>query len=110
PRAGGQDLRGREAAQGGRVGATDGPRPHDGAPRMSLQLLVLSGPDRDRVIAIQAGADLLVGRGQTSFYRLNDPRVSRTHCQLLLEGDQVTAVCQGGSGGTFVNGQKVTRQ
>jgi serine/threonine protein kinase len=74
---------------------------------MSLQLNVISGPDAGRAFTLQEGADLMLGRGQHSFYRLNDPRVSRSHCQLVLKGDQVTVVCNGGSGGTKVNGTAV---
>src|SRR5437899_202207 len=77
---------------------------------MSLQLVVTAGPDAGRSLTLQTGPDLMLGRAQTAFYRLNDPRVSRSHCQVLLEGDRVTVVCNGGSGGTLVNGQKVDRQ
>jgi serine/threonine protein kinase len=77
---------------------------------MSMQLNVLTGPDAGRTFTLQNGADLMLGRGQHSFYRLNDPRVSRAHCQLLLEGDRVTVVCNGGSGGTLVNGAAVQKQ
>jgi serine/threonine protein kinase len=77
---------------------------------MSLQLLVIAGPDKDRVFTVQAGPDLLLGRGSHAFYRVADPRVSRSHCQLLLEGDQVTVIDNGGSGGTHVNGKPVIRQ
>jgi serine/threonine protein kinase len=76
---------------------------------MSLQFAVTAGPDAGRSLTLQAGADLMLGRAQNAFYRLNDPRVSRTHCQLLLEGDRVTVVCNGGSGGTLVNGKPVQR-
>jgi serine/threonine protein kinase len=77
---------------------------------MSLQLLVVAGPDKDRAFTLQPGANLMLGRGEKAFYQLKDPRVSRTHAELLLEGDQVTVICNGGSGGTFVNNAKVARQ
>src|SRR5262245_4428615 len=76
---------------------------------MSLQLLVVSGPEQGRAFTLDAGPNLMLGRGQHCHYRLADPRVSRNHCQLLLEGDQVTVVDTGGSGGTLVNGKPVTR-
>jgi serine/threonine protein kinase len=75
---------------------------------MSLQLLVMTGPDKDRTFKIQSGADLMIGRGPQSYYRLNDPRVSRNHCVLLLEGEQVTVLQNDGE--TLVNGQAVQRQ
>jgi serine/threonine protein kinase len=77
---------------------------------MSLQFLVVAGPEQGQVFTIQAGKDLMLGRGAQSFYRLNDPRVSRSHCQLLLEGDQVSVIDHGGSGGIKVNGKVVQRQ
>jgi serine/threonine protein kinase len=76
---------------------------------MSLQLHVIAGPDAGGVHTLQAGADLMLGRGQQSFYRVTDGRVSRAHCQLLLEGDQVSVIDNGGSGGTLVNGKPVKR-
>ncbi len=77
---------------------------------MSLQFTVIAGPDAGRTFTLQEGADLMLGRAQNAFYRVNDPRVSRSHCQLLLQGDQVTVVCNGGSGGTKVNGATVQKQ
>src|SRR5262249_10851621 len=74
---------------------------------MSLQLHVISGPDAGRAFTLQEGADLMLGRGHNAFYRLNDPRASRSHGQLVLKGDQATVICNGGSGGTLVNGAAV---
>jgi eukaryotic-like serine/threonine-protein kinase len=76
---------------------------------MSLQLQVVTGPDQGHVFTLHGGADLMLGRGTSAFYRVSDPRVSRSHCQILLEGDQVTVICNGGSGGTLVNGKPVQR-
>src|SRR5262249_51026904 len=77
---------------------------------MSLQLVVIAGPDKDRTFTIQAGPDLFLGRSERSFYRLSDPRASRVHCQVLLEGATATVIWNGGSGGTHVNGKQVARQ
>ncbi len=77
---------------------------------MSLQLVVIAGPDTGRTFLLHAGADLMLGRGARAYYQLNDPRVSRNHCQILKDGDKVTVVCAGGSGGTFVNGKPIERQ
>ena len=76
---------------------------------MSFQLVAIAGPDKDRLFTVQPGADLMLGRSAQAYYRVNDPRVSRSHCQVLLEGEQVTVVCNGGSGGTLVNGKPVKR-
>jgi serine/threonine protein kinase len=77
---------------------------------MSLQLLVIAGPDQGRAFTLHAGPDLMLGRAANAYYQLNDPRVSRNHCQVLNDGDSVTVVCNGGSGGTLVNGKAVKQQ
>ena len=64
---------------------------------MSLQLVIVAGPDAGKALTLQRGADLMLGRAQNSFYRLNDPRASRAHCQILLQGDVATVICNGGS-------------
>jgi serine/threonine protein kinase len=77
---------------------------------MSLQLLVIAGPDKGRAFTLHAGPDLMLGRSAQAYYQLTDPRASRNHCQVLNDGDSVTVVCNGGSGGTLVNGKPVKRQ
>ena len=77
---------------------------------MSFQFLVIAGPDKDRVFTVQPGADLMLGRSAQAYYRVNDLRMSRSHCQVLLESEQVSVVCNGGSGGTLVNGKPVKRR
>src|SRR5580658_5913381 len=79
---------------------------------MSLELLVIAGPDKGRAFVLNVGPDLMLGRDPRAHYQLSDRdrHVSRNHCQVLLEGGEVTIVCNQGSGGTFVNGQKIQRQ
>jgi serine/threonine protein kinase len=77
---------------------------------MSLQLVVTAGPDKGRVFTVQPGPNHMLGRSTHSMYHLSDPRASRSHCQVLLEGEQVVVVDNGGSGGTLVNGKPVQRQ
>jgi serine/threonine protein kinase len=77
---------------------------------MSLQFVVLAGPDRGRKLLLHALPDLMLGRSAQAYYQLTDPRVSRNHCQILNDGDNVTVICNGGSGGTLVNGKGVKRQ
>jgi serine/threonine protein kinase len=76
---------------------------------MSLQLVVVAGPDKGRSFVLQAGPDLMLGRSANAFYQLSDPRASRNHCQVLRDGDKVTVLCNGGSGGTLVNGKPVKK-
>src|SRR6516165_8472820 len=70
-------------------------------PAMSLQLTIIEGPDKGRVFTLHPGNDNLLGRGKDVLYQVTDPRTSRSHCQVVREGDQVTVICLGGSGGTF---------
>jgi serine/threonine protein kinase len=77
---------------------------------MSLQLLVVSGPDQDRVFTLQPGQNLMLGRAVNCAYKLSDPRVSRAHCQIEMNGDMVKVVDNGGSGGTLINGAAVQEQ
>ncbi len=76
---------------------------------MSLQLTVIAGPDKGRSFTLNVGPDLMIGRSAQALYQINDPRVSRNHCAVLVEDGDATVICNGGSGGTLVNGQKVTR-
>lgn len=76
---------------------------------MSLELAVIAGPDKGRTFTLNLGRELMVGRSAQAQYQLNDPRVSRNHCQVTIEGDDVVVTCNGGSGGTLVNGQKVQK-
>jgi serine/threonine protein kinase len=77
---------------------------------MSLQLLVVQGPDLGRVFTLHPGDDNLLGRGKDALYQLNDPRTSRAHCRIVRDGDRVTVVCLGGSGGALVNGKPVQKE
>lgn len=77
---------------------------------MALQLLVIAGPDKDHVMTLHPGPGLMLGRSTSAMYRLNDLRVSRNHAEVLLQGDQVTVIDNGGSGGVLVNGTAVKRQ
>src|SRR5436190_22781054 len=76
---------------------------------MALQLLVTGGPDNGKVHTVQPGINLMLGRSPQSQYQINDPSVSRSHCQVLLEGEQVTIIDNKSSSGTFVNNKKVAR-
>jgi len=71
------------------------------------QLVVIAGPDRDKRFTLLAGTGFLLGRQADSAYTVSDPRVSRHHCEVRLDGGAVTVVHRGGSGGTLVNGVPV---
>jgi serine/threonine protein kinase len=77
---------------------------------MVMQLVVVAGPDKGRTFPITAVAPLVVGRSKDTETRLTDPHVSRVHCEILLDGDDVVVLDRGSASGTLVNGKRVTRQ
>ena len=77
---------------------------------MSMQLIVTSGSDRERVFSLADGQTLRIGRGQASDTQLGDPRVSRVHCRVEVEGGKAVLVDSGGSGGTLLNGKPIQQR
>jgi serine/threonine protein kinase len=72
---------------------------------MQAQLTVVSGPDKDRTIALDEGQTVVLGRGEAATARLIDPHVSRTHCQVQVAGGKFLLKDLGSRGGTLVNGR-----
>jgi serine/threonine protein kinase len=77
---------------------------------MALQLLVIAGPDKGRVFPLSPGDWLLVGRSKATETRLSDPHVSKIHCKVECAGGQATVTDHDSTGGTYVNGRRVTQQ
>src|SRR5262249_55179571 len=77
---------------------------------MAKQLVVLAGPDKGRVFPIPAADPLLVGRSKTTATCLNDPHVSRIHCQVQLVEGKAILTDSGSAAGTFVNGKRAEEQ
>jgi serine/threonine protein kinase len=77
---------------------------------MSLQLVVIAGPDKGRAFSLKRDDWLLVGRSKATETRLNDPHVSKVHFKVEWTGGRVVVTDQDSTGGTFVNGQRVTQQ
>jgi len=76
---------------------------------MSLQFLIIAGPDSGKTMQLHGGEPLVMGRGTQAYFQLTDGRVSRSHCEIALENDKAVVTCMGGSGGTKVNGKTVKR-
>ncbi len=76
---------------------------------MSLQFVIVAGPDQGKAFTLHPGPNLMLGRSAQAEYRLNDPRVSRTHCQVLREGDRVTVIDNNSGSGVLVNGAKAKK-
>jgi hypothetical protein len=77
---------------------------------MTLQLVIVAGPDKGRTFPLVPATPLLVGRSKDTETRLTDPHVSRVHCQVEFDGGQAVVLDKGSAAGTFVNGKKITQQ
>jgi serine/threonine protein kinase len=75
---------------------------------MPFVLRIVSGPHKGRCLLVEEGAPLLLGRSRHAETRLEDPGVSRVHCEIELEDGQVVVTDLDSAGGTFVNGQRIT--
>lgn len=75
---------------------------------MTRRLVVVEGPDKGRSFELENIDKFVIGRGQASDSQINDPRMSRVHCEVQVEGDKVTLRDCESAAGTFVNNQKVT--
>jgi eukaryotic-like serine/threonine-protein kinase len=74
---------------------------------VELQLLVLSGPNKGKVFPLSGAGPFLVGRGNQAHVQLDDPVLSRIHCQILIDEEQVVLFDADSKTGTFANGQPV---
>lgn len=81
------------------------------APGVARRLFVVDGADQGRVYALPESGAISVGKSHKhSEIVLNDLYVSRLHCELHIQGDQVMLVHIEGQNGTLLNNQPVTRQ
>lgn len=71
-------------------------------------LYVVSGPDRKQAFPLEDETQV-IGRKGDSDIQLCDPRVSRRHARLELEGGKLVLTDLGSLNGTFVNGSRTER-
>lgn len=74
---------------------------------MQRQLIVIAGPDKGRSFPLEDGQTLVIGRGQASQTQLSDPRVSRIHCHVQIDGGRTVLMDNGSAAGTWVRGAKI---
>ncbi len=77
---------------------------------MQRKLVVIAGPDKGRSFPLEDGESLVIGRGEASDTQVNDPRMSRVHCQVHVEKGCVVLADAGSSSGTFIEGTRVTQR
>jgi predicted component of type VI protein secretion system len=76
---------------------------------MNHSLFVVSGADAGRRFMLSEGQSLLIGRGQQSNAQINDPRMSRVHCEVTCEQGKVFLRDQGSASGILVDGAGVVQ-
>ncbi|MHC4874861.1 MAG: FHA domain-containing serine/threonine-protein kinase [Planctomycetota bacterium] len=76
---------------------------------MEYSISVVSGPDSGRNFTIRSGEALVIGRGQQTETRLQDPSVSRQHCEITFSAGALRVRDLDSGTGTFLN-QVETRE
>ena len=76
---------------------------------MDLKLLVVQGKPEGKVIPISVPR-FIIGRSNDCHLRPNSELISRHHCQIAVNGDQVSIIDLGSSNGTIVNGERITEE
>ena len=71
-------------------------------------LMFVQGNDQKQIVLNRT--PFSVGRKVDKDLVIADPRVSRDHAQIVLEGDDFYLIDQGSKHGTFVNGERIQRQ
>jgi eukaryotic-like serine/threonine-protein kinase len=74
---------------------------------MAYLLMVTSGPNQGARINLPKHGSLVLGRGDESDVQVFDPRMSRTHCRIEVNGDGVRIADLGSTGGTFLQGKRI---
>jgi serine/threonine protein kinase len=70
-------------------------------------LKVISGPDTGKLVQVSDAFTTLIGRGRHADFQLNDPAVSRVHCEVEIRANRVLLTDLESGAGTLVNGVKV---
>ena len=69
---------------------------------------VIDGPDGGRKFTLRDGQTLRIGRGPETDTQLQDPAVSRLHCEVNMIVNKALLKDAGSAAGTWVNGERVT--
>jgi serine/threonine protein kinase len=78
---------------------------------MSMHLFVTAGADKDRSFPLAETDTLTIGSShKNAEICLHDMKVARTHCELQVDGKNVTLTDLDSESGTFVNGTRITAQ
>ena len=73
---------------------------------MSVRLKVLRGASAGKEVAIR-GPRFFIGRSEECNLRANSDAISRKHCAIVIEDQDVTIRDLGSRNGTYVNGSRI---
>ncbi|MDA1055496.1 MAG: serine/threonine-protein kinase [Planctomycetota bacterium] len=77
-------------------------------PTKSPNLLVVRGHDTGRQVPVCELSPVTIGRGDGCVFQLHDPSVSRVHCRIAKQSNQLVISDEGSRWGMQVNGQTVS--
>jgi pSer/pThr/pTyr-binding forkhead associated (FHA) protein len=73
------------------------------------KLVVIAGRDKGRIFPLPQACTFHIGRGPDTATRLNDPRVSRSHCHLRISNHEMVVTDTKSREGTFVNKERIAQ-
>lgn len=79
-------------------------------PTPSLRLVIQSGPNLGQELRLDAGEELILGRGRDAHIVIDEAKASRRHTRIALEGGELCIEDLGSINGTFVNGNRITER
>jgi transcriptional regulator with GAF, ATPase, and Fis domain len=82
------------------------PADRRGVPVPAVELVVVSGPSKGKRVAVSGGV-ATIGTASSNLLAVEDPRVSRLHCELRVRPGALTLRDRGSTNGTFVEGLRV---
>src|SRR2546430_1078374 len=74
---------------------------------MRVELRFVRGPRAGQSYPLDDNATVIIGRGVDTTFRIQDPSISRRHCQITNSPQGVLIADLGSSNGTYVNGQRI---
>ena len=74
---------------------------------MRVELRFVRGARAGQSLPLDDNQSVVIGRGVETTFRIQDPSISRRHCQITNSPQGVLIADLGSSNGTYVNGQRI---